>query len=477
MKIIKRKLEQYNEISLVAKASIWFIFCSTLQKGISFVTMPIFTRLMTTEQFGQYSAYISWLQILTVITTLRLNGAVFNKGMNKYKDDRDGYTSTMQTLILVITLVFFILYLFFRHEINNITELPTFIMVAIFGELLFIPAIDFWTIRKRYEYIYIPIVKRTVLMAILNALLGIAAVYVMDEKGYARILSCVIINFSFGSALFIYNKRKSEIWFNKEYAKYAILFNVPLLIHYFSQYILEQFDKIMIQKMVGVSSLAIYSVAYSIGLLLRILTQNINNALIPWQYAQLEKKNFKELDDVLFKIYILVAVGAVGLSLFAPEIMMILGGEEYYEGIYVIPPVAMGLLFSFMYTTFANTEFYYNLNKFSMYVSVVAAILNIALNFIGIQLFGYYAAAYTTLISYIILTVGHYIYICISIDHQLGEKKVFQTNRLVIMSFISIIASCAITLLYDMHWLRYSTILIMFVFIIKKRKNLELLKF
>ena len=149
MKFIKQLLKKYNQIPIAAKATIWFMFCTILQKSISLITTPIFTRMMSTEQYGQFSVYNSWLQIFTIITTLRLNWAVFNKGMSKYKDDRDGYTSTMQTLTASITLIVFIIYLIFHKQVNALTELPTFIMLAIFAELLVTPAIDFWTIRKR----------------------------------------------------------------------------------------------------------------------------------------------------------------------------------------------------------------------------------------------------------------------------------------------------------------------------------------
>ena len=158
---IKKLLKRYNDISIVAKATLWFVFCNIVQKGIAFITTPIFTRLMSTEQYGQYSIYLSWLHIFTIITTLRLTGAVFNKGMSKYKEDRDTYTSTMQTITFVLTFIVFAVYLIFRSQINALTELPTFIMVAIFAELLVAPAIEFWTVRKRYEYIYKPVVFRT----------------------------------------------------------------------------------------------------------------------------------------------------------------------------------------------------------------------------------------------------------------------------------------------------------------------------
>ena len=240
-------LNRYRAIPIAAKASIWFIVCSVLQKCISMITLPIFTRLMSTEQYGQFNVYNSWLQIFTIFVTLRLNYAVFNKGMSKFKEDRDGYTSTMQTITFLLAAALFAVYLVFRKQVNALTELPTFVMVAIFLELLFTPAIDFWTIRKRYEYIYKPVVYRTLLMTGLNAALGVAAVLMTTEKGYARIISCVFVNLCFGVSLFVYNRRKAKTWFNKEYAKFAILFNIPLLMHYVSQYILDQFDRIMVQ--------------------------------------------------------------------------------------------------------------------------------------------------------------------------------------------------------------------------------------
>lgn len=208
--MLKKMIKRYRSIPVAAKASLWFIFCSVLQKCVSMLTTPIFTRLMSTEQYGQFTVYNSWLQIFTIFVTLRLNYAVFNKGMSKYKDDRDGYTSTMQTVTFVLALVLFLIYLPFRRQINAVTELPTFIMVAIFAELLFTPAIDFWTIRKRYEYIYKPVVFRTLLMAFLNAGLGVVAVMVSTEKGYARIMSCVLVNMVFGVSLFIYNRSKGK---------------------------------------------------------------------------------------------------------------------------------------------------------------------------------------------------------------------------------------------------------------------------
>lgn len=453
-------IKRCHSISIVAKATIWFVICSILQKGISVITTPIFTRLMTPEQYGQFSIYSSWLNIFSIFTTLRLSGAVFNKGMSKFKTDRDTYTSTMQLITLGITVIIFGIYCIFYKQINGLTELPTFIMVAIFAELLVTPAIDFWTVRKRYEYIYKSVVFRTLLMAVLNAGVGIIAVLLSDEKGYARILSCVIVNSCFGVVLFAYNMRKSTVLFKKEYAVFALNFNLPLLLHYFSQYILEQFDRIMVQKIVGVAAAGIYSVSYNIALLMRIVTTSINNAITPWQYECLEKKNYKKLDDTMFFVFVLVAGCSFLLSCFAPEIMKILANEQYYEGVYVIPPVAMGLFFSFMYTTFANIEFYFDKNKFSMYISCTGALLNVLLNYIGIQYLGYLAAAYTTLLCYAFFAIGHYVYMTKNVNESTGYGHIFRTKRLVLLSIGEVVLGSIIIVFYNLIVVRYLLVLV-----------------
>lgn len=467
--MVKKILKKYNDIPVAAKATLWFMVCTVIQKCIALVTTPIFTRLMLPAQYGQFSVYNSWLQIFTIIVTLRLNYAVFNKGMSKYKEDRDGYTSTMQSITFMLATALLIVYLIFHRQINALTELPTFIMVAMFVELLVTPAIDFWTIRKRYEYIYKPVVIRTLIMAILNSGIGVIAVLISEEKGYARILTCVLVNFCFGISLFVYNRQKGKVWFKKEYAIFALKFNLPLLLHYISQYIMDQFDRIMIQKMVGVAAAGIYSVAYNAGLLMKIVTQSIINAIVPWQYDKLEKKKFKELDDVLFLIYIMISGVALLFSAFAPEIMKILADEKYYEAVYVIPPVAIGLVFVFMYTAFANVEFYYDQNKFTMYISMIGALLNVGLNYVGIKMYGYMAAAYTTLFCYVIFALGHYIYMTISVKKLLNIEQVFETKRLVILSLAILFLGIAVMLFYNYMIIRYVIILLILIFAYLKR--------
>ena len=109
----------YNNMSIATKAALWFVFCNIMQKGISTITVPLFTRLLTTAEYGTYSLYISWFNILTIVTSLNLYYGVFNNALNRIRDkcERDKYVSSMQGLTITLTIVLIIIYLDRREDL------------------------------------------------------------------------------------------------------------------------------------------------------------------------------------------------------------------------------------------------------------------------------------------------------------------------------------------------------------------------
>ena len=88
-------------------------------------------------------------------------------------------------------------------------------------------------------------------------------------------------------------------------------------------------------------------------------------------------------------------ISAVFIAL-APEIIFVMAPVQYHEAVYVIPPVAASSYFTFLYNFFSIVGMYYEKTKKIMVASVSGAVLNLVLNVICINLFGYIAAAYTT---------------------------------------------------------------------------------
>jgi len=396
---------------LPVRSALWFTFAGITLKAIAMLTTPIFTRIMTTDQYGLYSLYNSWFQVLMVITTFRLTAAVFNKGMSIFPEARDEYTATMQTTSTALVVVAMVVYAVFHGRFDAITGLPSVVMIAMFSELLFSPSVAFWTARERYDYHYRPVVIVTVGISALTAIAGVVAVVMSGDKAVARILAGAVVSTGIGIAIYVRNIRRAGRLFVPAYARYALMFNLPLVPHYLSMYALDQLDRIMVARMVSLSAAAIYSVGYTVGLAIRVATDSASAALIPWQYRQLEADNLRGLGRRLSQVFVLYAFFVLFFVALAPELVAVLGGSAYQGAIYVVPPVSVATFFIFAYMMFGNIEVYYDATKMMTYGSVVAAVANVALNAVYIPRFGYVAAGYTTLACYGGLAAAHYVYV------------------------------------------------------------------
>ncbi|WP_462410351.1 MATE family efflux transporter [Neobacillus sp. Marseille-QA0830] len=316
-----------------------------------------------------------------------------------------------------------------------------------FLELVSSPAISLWTIRQRYDFRYKSVVLVTIIILLINSVFGVIAVLISEEKGTARILSSILVTLIFGLIIYINNIRKANYFIVWKYVKFAILFNIPLIPHYISAYILSSSDRIMIQKMSGLDKAGIYGVAYNIGLTMTMVTTSINNAITPWQYRKLEQKDFKTIGEYFNQIMVVIMIPIALFIAFAPEVVKVLASSEYYEAVYVIPPVAASTFFILMYGLFSNVEYYYEANKFTMYVSGFGAVLNVVLNYFFIKLFGYVAAGYTTLFCYIIFTFTHYAYSQYIVKKREGYI-IFSPRAVIILTLLMVGITILLSLSY-----------------------------
>ena len=209
------------------------------------------------------------------------------------------------------------------------------------------------------------------------------------------------------------------------------------------------------------------------AMILNILTTSINNAFAPWIYQRLKEEKYRDISSVCNKLFLFVAVALAFMMAFSPEVISILAPSEYYDAVYVIPPLAISLYFMFMYQIFANVEFYFEKNKFIMLASIFSAGFNVFLNYIFIKELGYIAAGYTTLVCYVILGISHYIFSdkvakkCIKDNIHLFDIKI-----VIGISCILMIFGLIMLLLYKNLLLRYGLILIMCMIFFIKRKDI-----
>lgn len=465
-------IRKYNSISAPAKASMWFALCTILQRGISLITTPIFTRIMSTSEYGLYSVYQSWYTIISTVATLHLAAGVYNNGLLKYENDRKRFTSSMLGLSTCATFVLFIIYILGMRYWNQVIGLSTPIMLSMFVELFFVPAYSFWAAEQRFDFKYKALIFVTLFISTASPVLGIVSVLNSVHKAEARILSYVLIQVIVGLFIYIIIFLRGKNLFVFKYWKYALVFNLPLIPHYLSRNILNQSDRIMIQNMVGASEAGIYSIAYTVSMMMSIITTAINSSYTPYTYKSIKRNKLEALRKNTSVLLIASCVICFGVIAFGPEVIRIIAAPEYYEARWIVPTVASASFFIFATGFYGNVLFYYEKTKFIMIASVAAAILNILLNYLAIPLFGYIAAAYTTLICQISMMVTYYIFYRIQIYKE-GVERIYNDKLLVLTSLVIIIFSIGITFVYDYIVVRYTVIVLILGLIILKRNKLS----
>lgn len=407
---IKAFFEKIKNLSPAAKASFWFIVSNVVLKGISFITTPIFTRLMAVEDYGATSVFVSWEGVISVFATLSLASGVYNVAQTKYEDDIDGYTSSMLSLTFVASLLVYTACIIFNLFFPQVFELDTSFLMFMWIQTFTNACITFWLMRRRFVYDYKSTIAYTFANALLSPTVAIIAILLFpNHAAYAKVVGAGVAGIIFGSIICIVTYKKGKKVYNGQYWKYALKFNLPLIPHYLSSTLLNSSDKLMINSMVGKAQAGIYSIAHSITGLISIITHAINCAVIPFTIQSIKKKDYHALKNIITVCTMLVGIVCVCVMLFAREGILIFATEEYLDAVWFIPPLTMATLFSFVYGIVGNILLYYEKTWQMSLITIICAAINLITNYFGIMYFGYVAAGYTTLICCVVQMISYYL--------------------------------------------------------------------
>lgn len=388
------------------KAGTFYFIGNIFNKGISFLTVPVFTRILSTADYGIVTTYNSWIGILSMIVGFALHMSVRMAAVD-YKDKLDDF---MSSIILFVTLTSFGITALVAGSIKLLHIDANIVLVIICMLQAYASAtIEDYSnyLMMKYEY-----KARTALMILPNLISVVLSVYmikyVLESDLYmGRIIPTAVVTIFFGLVTVCITLKKGKFRINKEYIKYAMAISAPLILHGIALNILSQSDRIMITSLAGAAQTGIYSLIYNFSMIATVITTTLEGIWVPWFINKL-KLNSRDEINVVAKDYInLMTYAMVALILIAPEVVKILANESYWEGISIIPPVVLANYVIFAYSLYVNIEHYYKKTPYITVNTIIAAASNIVLNFIFIPKYGYIAAAYTTLASYLISFVLH----------------------------------------------------------------------
>lgn len=386
-----------------AKAGSLYLFASIFNKGIGFLTIPVFTRLLSTSDYGIVTTYSAWAAILTAVIGMQLNcGIRLSRGTDcRIKIEKPQELSTIFTFTLLIGAFLLALtticFLMLPVSVN-------FALIAMcFLEGLFTALITDYTYYQMMEYKYIGRVLLMILPNLSAAVLSVILISGMTaEKYMGRIVSLFGIHAIIGLVVcfFVFSHAKPHI--DRTYIKWALKISLPLVLHGVALNILSQADRTMITALRGASETGIYSLICSFSMIATVITTGLEGIWIPWFTKKMNEHRYDEVNCVSRDYIHLMTYAMVGLILISPEILKLLAPPAYWEGIILIPPLVISNFVIFAYTMYVNVEYYYEKTLFITGNTLIAAVLNVVLNGVFIPKFGYMAAAYTTLFCYIV---------------------------------------------------------------------------
>ena len=455
--------------SKALKSGLWYTVSSVSVKAILIISTPIFTRMMSTADYGLSATFTTWFALLNVICSLNLWYSIGRAKLD-FPGKLDEFVGSIQLLAFSFALFLEIITLFFFDRVCVALDLNSSLLIALYIYLLAYPAVQLTQAKMKYLYNYIGNIVITVYTTIATVAISLILVYLFPNsaalgKSLGAVISAVIL----AIIIWVKNISKKRISINLEYWKYALKISAPLILNSISLNILAQADRAFITKYCGTEYTGIYSLAYSYAILINIILNAANEAWLPWFHDTFYEEGFEDIKKNVKPLIVFGCWFGIGCIAIAPEAIALLGGKAYAEGVQVVPPVTLGIVCSYIFQHYEHIELHLKKTWFISAGTIIAAGVNIVLNYVFVRKFGFVAAAYTTLFCYLLLMLLHH---CIS----RGVLKVhLYHDKFMYLSFIvTAIIATVFMILYNYFWI-YRWILIIIISIIYLVNNKDLI--
>lgn len=372
-----------------AEAGALYFIATLFNKGIGFVTVPIFSRILTTSDYGTVTTFNSWVSMISVFISLALYNAVRNSFVDMDDKERPHFLSTIITftglVFLTVMGVCVVATVFVPRNIN--TALIFMCIIQSFGYALINDYSYYLMMRYRYKFR----AALMVLPGLISVVLSIFAIlFILKDNLYlGRIVPTTAVYgiFAIVVLMAVYSKTKPEL--NLDYLKYGLKIALPLVLHSIALQILSQSDRVMITSLRNAAETGVYSLVYNLSMIATVITTSLDGIWVPWFTGKLKERKIREINVLAMDYVHLMTYAMVALILVGPEILKIFADQRYWEGMSIIPPIALANYMIFMYTMYVYIEHYYKKTVYITKNTLIAAGLNVILNFILIPKYGY----------------------------------------------------------------------------------------
>lgn len=395
-------LRHLPKLSVPARSSAENILTSIFVRLISFLTTPLFSRMLSPEDFGVFSLFQSLLAVLTVVVTLDLGAGVLFRGLQRFSDRRGAFLSVTLLFATVCSALLFLLCL---PWILRRVSVPTSLLLymQILGNL----TVTVFSAGYRYTYKNLLPNLFSVLVAFLSPLLTVLLLKTTALGGTARVLGSVLATTAVALPAFLLVFLRGRTLSDREMGRFLLRFQLPLFPHYLGLSLLAQGDKLILERVSGSGVLASYSVAYSTALSLTFLSGGINLSLHPWILRCMARGDHEKMRSTLETLLLLFGFADLLFLCIAPEIFDFLVPSSYRGALFILYPESFSVLFLFYSSFCVAAELYLEKNRKIGLLTLSVSLLSLLSSALLIPRYGSLAAGWITLFSYGLLALSH----------------------------------------------------------------------
>ena len=257
---------------LAFKSGSSYMLSNVVISSISIITAPIFTRLLTTADYGIASNFAAWLNVGLVVVGLGLPYSIGN-AKTDFPDELDKFLASIQILGSIMAASVLGAAVIFKQQLAEWMAIDENLVIILFVYLLFFPAV----ILAQERYKFLLKYKQNIYISLFGAIGAVTfclifiLVFFKEQRYYGRVIGLIFPFFLLG--FFFYIKILRDGWSReiKKYWLYALKISLPMIPHSLAMVVLTQMDRIMIVRICGNSDAGLFSFGFSYGVLLLLV--------------------------------------------------------------------------------------------------------------------------------------------------------------------------------------------------------------
>lgn len=394
---------------------------TVLPRMLSFLLVRLYTGILPTGEYGEVSIVLSWMVFFNVVLSYGMETAFFR--FYNSETDKENVIATSTISIFWSSIIFLFGALIFRGTLASLANVEVqyvtyAIWILVLDALVIVPFSKLRANQKPMLYAIIKMGNVTVNLLLnlffLKLLPVIAAsspnsfignLYVANyEIGYifvsnlaASLLTLVVLSPNY---LFLTRKFDAVLW------KKMMRYGLPILVAGIAFAVNEHFDKILLgywlPESVAKSEVGAYSACYKLGLFMVLFATAFRLGIEPFFFSHSKNENAPQTYAMITKYFVIFgSLILLGVIVFADVLkFLLLDNKTYWEAMKVVPLIILANFFLGIYN---NLSVWYKLTdrtKMGAYISIVGAVLTLALNYLLIPKFSYYGSAIATIVAY-----------------------------------------------------------------------------